>query len=270
MLMARDLEIALLRSFVTAVRAGSISRAATTLGHTQPALSQQLRKLESAVGRPLLLPVTVRRLADPGGRGAPAVRRTHTLALRTGTHRNRTRAYRPLRRRSARRPRRVPTPAGPRRPRPAAPRRDAGGAQLLQRRDAGGLRRGPRPTRARRGAGHSRAAALDGTPPAGLGDRPGCGRDCRSAAGGAVLEHMLLAYVGAGNAGTCRSALAGGVRRATAWSAYSPRYGPDSASRRSCPRTSNRPWPARTRTPYPPCRTSSSASHDTHGATVIR
>jgi DNA-binding transcriptional LysR family regulator len=52
--MARDLETALLRSFVTAVRAGSISRAATALGQTQPALSQQLRKLESAVGRPLL------------------------------------------------------------------------------------------------------------------------------------------------------------------------------------------------------------------------
>ncbi len=54
MLMARDLETALLRSFVTAVRTGSISRAATALGHTQPALSQQLRKLESTVGRPLL------------------------------------------------------------------------------------------------------------------------------------------------------------------------------------------------------------------------
>src|SRR5262249_22511391 len=47
-------ETGLLRSFVTAVRAGSISRAATALGQTQPALSQQLRKLESAVGRPLL------------------------------------------------------------------------------------------------------------------------------------------------------------------------------------------------------------------------
>ncbi|WP_426505796.1 LysR family transcriptional regulator [Dactylosporangium sp. McL0621] len=46
--------MALLRSFVTAVRAGSISRAATALGHTQPALSQQLRKLEGIVGRPLL------------------------------------------------------------------------------------------------------------------------------------------------------------------------------------------------------------------------
>jgi DNA-binding transcriptional LysR family regulator len=52
--MAQDLETALLRSFVTAVRAGSISRAAAALGHTQPALSQQLRKLERAVGRPLL------------------------------------------------------------------------------------------------------------------------------------------------------------------------------------------------------------------------
>jgi DNA-binding transcriptional LysR family regulator len=52
--MGRDLETALLRSFVTAVRAGSISRAATALGHTQPALSQQLRKLENTVGRPLL------------------------------------------------------------------------------------------------------------------------------------------------------------------------------------------------------------------------
>jgi DNA-binding transcriptional LysR family regulator len=52
--MAGDLETALLRSFVTAVRTGSISRAATALGRTQPALSQQLRRLESVVGRPLL------------------------------------------------------------------------------------------------------------------------------------------------------------------------------------------------------------------------
>lgn len=52
--MPRDLETALLRTFVTAVRAGSITRAATALGHTQPALSQQLRRLETAVGSPLL------------------------------------------------------------------------------------------------------------------------------------------------------------------------------------------------------------------------
>src|SRR5690348_7277312 len=52
--MARDLETAWLRSFVTAVRVGSITRAAAVLGQTQPALSQQLRKLESTIGRPLL------------------------------------------------------------------------------------------------------------------------------------------------------------------------------------------------------------------------
>jgi DNA-binding transcriptional LysR family regulator len=52
--MAKDLETAWLRSFVTALRMGSITRAAAVLGQTQPALSQQLRKLESTVGRPLL------------------------------------------------------------------------------------------------------------------------------------------------------------------------------------------------------------------------
>jgi len=52
--MASDLETGLLRAFLTAVRAGSISRAAAALGHSQPALSQQLRKLERAVGQPLL------------------------------------------------------------------------------------------------------------------------------------------------------------------------------------------------------------------------
>ena len=51
--MAQDLETGLLRAFVTAV-AGSISRAAHALGQTQPALSQQLRKLERRTGQPLL------------------------------------------------------------------------------------------------------------------------------------------------------------------------------------------------------------------------
>ncbi|MFF0598936.1 LysR family transcriptional regulator [Streptomyces antibioticus] len=52
--MGTDLETALLRVFVTCVRTGSISRAASVLGHSQPAVSQQLRKLERAVGRPVL------------------------------------------------------------------------------------------------------------------------------------------------------------------------------------------------------------------------
>jgi DNA-binding transcriptional LysR family regulator len=49
-----DLEMALLRAFLTAARAGSIGRAAVALGHSQPAVSQQLRKLERAVGQELL------------------------------------------------------------------------------------------------------------------------------------------------------------------------------------------------------------------------
>jgi DNA-binding transcriptional LysR family regulator len=52
--MTADLETALLRTFVTAVRSGSISRAASVLGQTQPALSQQLRRLERAVGHQVL------------------------------------------------------------------------------------------------------------------------------------------------------------------------------------------------------------------------
>ncbi|MFB9238268.1 LysR family transcriptional regulator [Plantactinospora siamensis] len=52
--MATDLETGLLRAFVAAVRSGSITRAATALGLTQPAISQQLRKLERTVGHPLL------------------------------------------------------------------------------------------------------------------------------------------------------------------------------------------------------------------------
>lgn len=52
--MAADLDAPLLRTFLACVRAGSISRAARSLGRTQPALSQQLRRLEDIVGAPLL------------------------------------------------------------------------------------------------------------------------------------------------------------------------------------------------------------------------
>jgi DNA-binding transcriptional LysR family regulator len=52
--MAQDLETTLLRAFVTAVRTGSISRAAAAMAQSQPALSLQLRKLERTVGQPLL------------------------------------------------------------------------------------------------------------------------------------------------------------------------------------------------------------------------
>jgi DNA-binding transcriptional LysR family regulator len=53
--MAPDLDTGLLRSFLICTRLGSIGRAAHSLGRTQPALSQQLRRLEDIVGEPLLL-----------------------------------------------------------------------------------------------------------------------------------------------------------------------------------------------------------------------
>ncbi|MFX1738805.1 LysR family transcriptional regulator [Paraburkholderia sp. A1RI_3L] len=48
--MAMDLDIGSLRVFLACVRLGSISRAAQAFGRTQPALSQQLRRLEELVG----------------------------------------------------------------------------------------------------------------------------------------------------------------------------------------------------------------------------
>lgn len=52
--MAVDLDTGLLRNFLVCTRLGSISRAAGVLGRTQPALSQQLRRLEDLVGDVLL------------------------------------------------------------------------------------------------------------------------------------------------------------------------------------------------------------------------
>lgn len=49
-----SLEPIALRCFMATVRAGSIGKAATLLGRTQPAVSQQLRRLEQAAGTPLL------------------------------------------------------------------------------------------------------------------------------------------------------------------------------------------------------------------------
>ena len=50
----RDVDTAALRCFVTAVRAGSMGRAAEALGRTQPAISQQVRRLEDILDCSLL------------------------------------------------------------------------------------------------------------------------------------------------------------------------------------------------------------------------
>jgi DNA-binding transcriptional LysR family regulator len=65
--MASDLETGQLRAFLTAARAGSISRAAAALGFSQPALSQQLRKLERAIGQPLLHRTAIGVALTPAG-----------------------------------------------------------------------------------------------------------------------------------------------------------------------------------------------------------
>lgn len=52
--MSNDIDIRLLRSFVTVVRTGSITGAAITLKRSQPAISMQLKKLEELMGHPLL------------------------------------------------------------------------------------------------------------------------------------------------------------------------------------------------------------------------
>src|SRR6266436_6257337 len=52
--MARDVDTAALRCFVTAVRTGSMGRAAEALGRTQPAISQQVRRLEDILDCSLL------------------------------------------------------------------------------------------------------------------------------------------------------------------------------------------------------------------------
>ncbi len=53
--MAQDLDTALLRAFVAVVRAGSMNKAALQQAKTQPALSQQIQRLEQQLGRQLLL-----------------------------------------------------------------------------------------------------------------------------------------------------------------------------------------------------------------------
>ncbi len=53
--METNIPTELLRAFVSVVDLGSYTRAASALGRTQPAVSQQLRRLEALIGAPLLI-----------------------------------------------------------------------------------------------------------------------------------------------------------------------------------------------------------------------
>ena len=61
--MPRNLDLTALRSFVTVIEAGGVTRAANQLHLTQSAVSMQLKRLEEALGQPLL---------DRAGRGVAA------------------------------------------------------------------------------------------------------------------------------------------------------------------------------------------------------
>jgi DNA-binding transcriptional LysR family regulator len=61
------LDASLLRTFVACVRSGSISRAALSLNRTQPAVSQQLRRLEDITGEALLRRTPSGVLITPAG-----------------------------------------------------------------------------------------------------------------------------------------------------------------------------------------------------------
>lgn len=50
-----DLDVRLLRTFVTLIETGSFSETAKRVGRTQPAISMQLKRLEEHLGHPLLL-----------------------------------------------------------------------------------------------------------------------------------------------------------------------------------------------------------------------
>lgn len=76
------LDPVLLQSFVSTAKAGSISKAAVLLGRTQPAVSQQLRRLEDTAGRALLSRTTRGiALTSAGEAFLPYAERLLTLAL---------------------------------------------------------------------------------------------------------------------------------------------------------------------------------------------
>ena len=58
--MTRVLDIAPLRSFVAVADVGGFQRAADMLHLSQGAVSQHVRRLESAIGRPLVEPIASR------------------------------------------------------------------------------------------------------------------------------------------------------------------------------------------------------------------
>jgi DNA-binding transcriptional LysR family regulator len=65
--MSEELELSLLRTFLEAIDAGGVMRAASRVGRTRSAVSLQMRRLENRVGRPLFQKVGRRLELTPAG-----------------------------------------------------------------------------------------------------------------------------------------------------------------------------------------------------------
>ena len=111
-----------LRTFLAVAQSLSFTQAADRLGIRQPTVSQHVRKLEVAVGRPLFVRDTRTRDADRGRRGDGRVRPDHPGRARGGGRvLHRLRAARPAALRRDRRPGAHPAAADPARLPPALP-----------------------------------------------------------------------------------------------------------------------------------------------------
>jgi DNA-binding transcriptional LysR family regulator len=67
LIMARDLELSLLKTFIAIVETGRLTQAGRRVSRTQPAISHQLRRLENSIGRPLFKPDRRRLVLTPDG-----------------------------------------------------------------------------------------------------------------------------------------------------------------------------------------------------------
>src|SRR5260370_32548355 len=78
--MRKDLDIALIRAFLAVVEAGGVTRAAASLGVSQAAASQQIKRLEDALDCRLFEREGRRLVLGPAGERPPAQAR-RLLAL---------------------------------------------------------------------------------------------------------------------------------------------------------------------------------------------
>lgn len=65
--MVRNIDIGLLRSFIAVVETGTVTEAAGTLSLTQAAVSQQIKRLEELIGKPMFVRAQRKLALSPDG-----------------------------------------------------------------------------------------------------------------------------------------------------------------------------------------------------------